>query len=88
MAGIGSFGVPASEEIKSLPEFIPWGAGQEGGVKYSPLSSWARADSKVNGARQVDGFPLLKMEMVSLLWYIQSLLSVSVSAVIIMFNIL
>lgn len=38
MAGTGSFGVPASEEIKSLPEFIPGaeregGAGQEGGVK-------------------------------------------------------
>lgn len=29
MAGTGSFGVPASEEIKSLPEFIPGGGGQD-----------------------------------------------------------
>lgn len=40
------------------------------------------------GAKQVDSFPLLKIEVVSPLWYIQSLLPISVSAVIIMLNIL
>jgi len=40
------------------------------------------------GAKRVDSLPSLKVEVVSLLWYIRSLLSVSVSAVVVMFNVL